>query len=453
MHKTIIAAVLTSVLIPGYAVALEDIHTGTVIVGSGVSGLTTAILLKEHKQNVLVLEKMPFMGGTTNLAAQYFVSVGTKDQVANGKELSVPDYIQRTAKTGRNSEMLPRTEQRMFDSQKSIDWLNSLGAGLTRPVSDYQMGISDGSSLGVRLMKILSARAKELSIPVKMNSKVLDLIIRDGRAVGVVVENGKEKYKVFADNVVLATGNFNQNQKLISKYAPQWKGLPTTTAVSSTGDGLILAEKYGVNIKNAGEVGLNPSIHSQGGKNVSMSAARLEGGIMVNLKGDRFCNDYWPDYTKMAKAMLEQPEGKSFVIIDGKSMKASKRLQSFLKSGYFVEAQTIPELAQKIGIPPENLEKTIKRYAEFVRNGKDLDFGRSINMKTDFSTPPYYASAILPGTQVSVGGVDVNDFMQCVKADGKVIPNLYAVGELTYDSGTPHGVWSGRRAAEHILSK
>ena len=88
MHKTIIAAVLTSVLIPGYAVALEDIHTGTVIVGSGVSGLTTAILLKEHKQNVLVLEKMPFMGGTTNLAAQYFVSVGTKDQVANGKELS-----------------------------------------------------------------------------------------------------------------------------------------------------------------------------------------------------------------------------------------------------------------------------------------------------------------------------------------------------------------------------
>lgn len=245
MHKTIIAAVLTSVLIPGYAVALEDIHTGTVIVGSGVSGLTTAILLKEHKQNVLVLEKMPFMGGTTNLAAQYFVSVGTKDQVANGKELSVPDYIQRTAKTGRNSEMLPRTAQRMFDSQKSIDWLNSLGAGLTRPVSDYQMGISDGSSLGVRLMKVLSARAKELSIPVKMNSKVLDLIIRDGKAVGVVVENGKEKYKVFADNIVLATGGFNQNQKLISKYAPQWKGLPTTTAVSSTGDGLILAEKSG----------------------------------------------------------------------------------------------------------------------------------------------------------------------------------------------------------------
>lgn len=95
-----------------------------------------------------------------------------------------------------------------------------------------------------------------------------------------------------------------------------------------------------------------------------MSAARLEGGIMVNLKGDRFCNDYWPDYTKMAQAMLEQPEGKSFVIIDGKSMKASKRLQSFLKSGYFVEAQTIPELAQKSAFR----QKTWKRRSNVMRN-------------------------------------------------------------------------------------
>lgn len=99
------------------------------------------------------------------MAAQYFVSVGTKDQVANGKELSVPDYIQRTAKTGRNSEMLPRTAQRMFDSQKSIDWLNSLGAGLTRPVSDYQMGISDGSSLGVRLMKVFKRKGQRTFYP------------------------------------------------------------------------------------------------------------------------------------------------------------------------------------------------------------------------------------------------------------------------------------------------
>lgn len=52
MRKTILAAVLTSVLIPGYAVALEDLHTGTVIVGSGISDLTTAILLKEHNDNV-----------------------------------------------------------------------------------------------------------------------------------------------------------------------------------------------------------------------------------------------------------------------------------------------------------------------------------------------------------------------------------------------------------------
>ncbi len=101
-----------------------------------------------------------------------------------------------------------------------------------------------------------------------------------------------------------------------------------------------------------------------------MSAARLEGGIIVNLKGERFCDDYTPNYTTMSRLMMKQPEGKSFVIIDDKSMKASKRLQGFKQKGYFVEAPTVAELAKKIGVPAENLEKTIKRYSEFVKMEK-----------------------------------------------------------------------------------
>ena len=103
--------------------------------------------------------------------------------------------------------------------------------------------------------------------------------------------------------------------------------------------------------------------------------------------------------------MMKQPEGKSFVIIDDKSMKASKRLQGFKQKGYFVEAPTVAELAKKIGVPAENLEKTIKRYSEFVKNGKDEDFGRKYNMKTDFTTPPYYATSTTPGVQTTPGGV------------------------------------------------
>ena len=82
----------SALLLVANVYALEPIHTGTVIVGSGISGLAAALDLNKYGQDVLVLEKMPFLGGTTNLAAQYFVSVNTREHQAAGKVLSVPDY-------------------------------------------------------------------------------------------------------------------------------------------------------------------------------------------------------------------------------------------------------------------------------------------------------------------------------------------------------------------------
>ena len=453
MRSKLVVAMSLALFMGGSVYAAQDIHTGTVVVGSGISGLKTAIDLREHKKDVLVVEKMPFLGGTTNLAAQYFVVVDTKQQRKEGKVLSVSDYLKRQEKGGQDKASLLTSARQQFEADKMVDWLNANGADLTRVVSNYQLGISDGSSLGSRLMKVLSQKAKDVGVPIKTNTKVVGLITKDGKVQGVEVEQGKEKYKIYADNVVLATGGFANNQNLITKFAPEWKGLPTTTAKGSTGDAFTMSEKLNLAVKDVDDIGLNPSIHSSNGQNVSMSAARLEGGIMINLNGKRFCDDYTPDYTTMARLMLKQPEGKSFVIIDNKSMQASKRLQGFLKKGYFVEAPTIAELAKKIGVPEKSLEETIKRYASFVKNGKDEDFGRTYNMKTDFSHPPYYATATIPGTQVTRGGLLVNEYMQCVTKDGKAIPNLYAVGETTKGTGTVYGLWSGTKAAGHISSK
>lgn len=453
MKSKMIIGFAMTVLCVNLAFAVEDIHTGTVVVGSGISGMKAAIDLKTAKKDVVVVEKMPFMGGTTNLAAQYFVVVETEPQTKAGKTLTVADYLKRKEKTGLSKEALLREAEQLYAADGIVKWLNDNGAELTRVVSDYQIGIAGGISLGPRLMQVMSKKAKEVGVPVKLNTKAVALIIEDGKVKGIEVEQGKEKYKIFADNVVLATGGFANNPALMEKYAPEWKGLPTTTAKGSTGDAIILGEPLKVLVEEPAEVYLNPSMHSQDGNNVSMSAARLEGGIIVNLNGERFCDDYTPNYTTMSRLMMKQPEGKSFVIIDDKSMKASKRLQGFMKKGYFVKAPTVAELAQKIGVPAENLEKTIKRYSEFVKNGKDEDFGRKYNMKTDFTTPPYYATSTTPGVQTTPGGVKTNSFMQARTTDGKIIPNVYVVGEASKGTATVYGMWSGAKAAEHILSK
>ena len=243
--KMIVGFVMTALCV-NLAFAVEDIHTGTVVVGSGISGMKAAIDLKTAKKDVVVVEKMPFMGGTTNLAAQYFVVVETEPQTKAGKTLTVADYLKRKEKTGLSKEALLREAEQLYAADGIVKWLNDNGAELTRVVSDYQIGIAGGTSLGPRLMQVMSKKAKEVGVPVKLNTKAVALIIEDGKVKGIEVEQGKgieveqgkgieveqgkEKYKIFADNVVLATGGFANNPALMERYAPEWKGLPTTTA-------------------------------------------------------------------------------------------------------------------------------------------------------------------------------------------------------------------------------
>ena len=125
---------------------------------------------------------MPFLGGTTNLAAQYFVSVNTREHQAAGKKCCRYRIILRGQKS---QEGMPQTFlgplKRMYDSQKKCRLAERKGVGLTRVISDYQLGISDGSSLGSKIMKVLAEKTKEAGIPIMTNAKVVNLIYKNGK--------------------------------------------------------------------------------------------------------------------------------------------------------------------------------------------------------------------------------------------------------------------------------
>ena len=146
----------------------------------------------------------------------------------------------------------------------------------------------------------------------------LDLVLKNGVVTGVKVRSGNEEFVIPTKNVILATGGFAHNQKLVKKFAPEWAGLPTTTAVGSTGDGLEMAVEHGAKTAYTDVVRMNPSVHSENGVNSSLSAARAEGGIMVNLDGKRFCNDYYPDYTQLSRWLQKQKGSIAYIVIDNK---------------------------------------------------------------------------------------------------------------------------------------
>lgn len=437
-------------------VQLADDHCQTVVVGAGGAGITTAVELKRGGNDVVLLEKMPMTGGSTTLAATYFVVVNTKEQLAAGIEANMEEYLAHELELDPDLNV-ERLTTLLNRSQETLDWMNELGADLTRPLSYYQVGTTDGSSIGPALMRAFNHAIDTYDIDLRLENEATEILMDNGEVKGVKVVTPDGWYNMYADNVVICTGGYTSSEEVIERFVPTWAGLPFTTAVSSTGDGILMAEKVGAQLSHMDQIRLNPSVHSQDGKNVSLSAARAVGGIMVNLNGERFCNDYEPDYTTLSLWMMEQEGDYVYIVCDQKAVDANKRVQQFVDMGYFLVADTVEELARKMGVPEENLVKTIETYSKSVQNGVDEVFGRASNMGTDFTTAPYYAAVTRPGRQASIGGIVVNDNVQVVKADGTAFDNLYAVGEVSYtatqNSGQVHNVYFGRLAAAHILSK
>lgn len=436
-----------------------DLNCGTVIVGAGGAGVRAAIELKEHGKNVCLVEKMPFIGGSSNLAASYFSVINTKEQRAAGKGGSLEGYIATHQKVNPNLSA-ERVKELQSGGQEALDWLNSLGANITRPISSYQIAQAEGRSLGSTIMSVMSKKLKEVGVTPILNTKAIKINVKGDTVTGVVVENkAGEKYTINAPNVILATGGFASSQDAVKKYAPQWQGTASTSAKGSTGDALEMAKAIGANLKFMDYVRMNPSVYiDKNGQASSLSVMRAEGGIMVNLDGKRFCNDYFPDYTQLSKWILKQKNGEVFVIVDSKAMNKSKRMQGFRDKGYFIVADTIPELAKKMGVPVKNLAQTIKNYQEAVRTGEDKEFGRKFNLSIDFTQPPFYAAKTKPGIQVTLGGIEVNKEFEVINKEGKPIKGLYAVGEVAHDglfgsSPTVVNTVFGKKVADYIIKK
>lgn len=437
---------------------VKDETTTTVVIGAGGAGMMTAIELKNGGQDVILIEKRAMVGGTTTLAATYFAAVGLEVQKAAGMDLSIDEYVE--ARVKENTEYDAENFKRLLEnSQDSLDWLNERGANLTRSMSNYQVGIEDGSSLGVALVKILSEEIKKAEVDLRLETEALEILMEQGKAIGVKVKDAKGEYIIHAENVVLATGGFAANADMVNTYAEDWKGTPFTTANSSTGDGHLMAEAVGAQLTHMDSVRMNPSVYTDAdGSSYSLSVARAEGGIMVNIEGKRFCNDYFPDYTQLSKWMMEQEGAQVFVVFDQKSVDTSVRLAGFKEKGYFLEASTLEELADLMGVPQENLKETVTRYQGFVDAKEDTDFGRKANMNTRIDQAPYYAVKIMPGIQVSLGGILTNQQFEVINADNQPIVGLYALGECADDGlfgagPTNVNITFGRLLAQQLLNK
>lgn len=285
----------------------------------------------------------------------------------------------------------------------------------------------------------------DTEMEVLVNTEATELIMEDSKVVGVKAKNKDGELIIKANNgVVIATGGFAANIEMRDEYNKNWPSLTnlkTTNHPGATGDGINMAKSVGANLIDMEQLQLLP----MGDPNTGSLSGNIEQGvenrIFVNKAGNRFV-DEGARRDVMTKALFEQEDSFMWVILDSHSYPTgdvrnhfNESIDELVAEGRAYKADTIEELAEKIGVNPENLVNAVNKFNSHVETGETDEFGRTL-YQYKIDKAPFYAGARVPTVHHTMGGIQINTNTEVLDVNGNVIPGLYAAGEVT---GGIHG--------------
>lgn len=325
------------------------------------------------------------------------------------------------------------------------------------------------TALGNALVASLRASLLDRNVPLWLNTNFVDVIESDGRVAGIVVDRDGKQMRIGAKHgVIFGAGGFEQNPALREKYLPKpnqanWS---TTPKGANTGAALEVGQKLGAATALMDWAWWTPSFLVPGEEKARgvFAERAFPGAIVVNSLGKRFVNEAAP-YLEFVTAMYADNEvtgGKtipSYAVFDSKfrfnyamgplmpgQIMPDSRLRKEWNNALYFKADTLDELAQKIGVDAAGLHDTVNKINRYAETGVDEDFGRGGNIFDRYYgdsniTPnpclapvakgPFYAMPMQAGDIGTKGGLLTNKHAQVVKPDGSVIEGLYAIGNTS----------------------
>ena len=429
----------------------KEYTADVVIIGGGGAGLAAAVAAHENGATVIVVEKMSRLGGNTILSGGAFNAVDPVRQEAQGIEDSVEKHYTQTFEGGDKQGNPVLIQTLVENAYAGVQWLEAMGMKFNDQVFTVLGGMwprahKPSTPLGTGFISTYQAYidANE-GIEVLLDTEALELVIADGRVVGVKAESLVGDVVLNANNgVILATGGFSANNEMLEKYNEIWPslaGIKTTNHPGATGDGLVMAEKIGASLIGLSNIQLLPMGDPVTGSLSGNIEQGVENRIFVNKSGNRFV-DEGARRDVMTKALFDQEDAWLWVVLDGKNYPTPEKKNNFnetieelIAQGRAFKGDTLEELAAAIGVDPANLVKAVEEFNAAVDSGKADSFGRTL-FDTKIDTPPYYAGARVPTVHHTMGGVEINEYTQVLDTNGDIIPGLYAAGEVT---GGIHG--------------
>lgn len=427
---------------------LEEVKTQLVVVGGGPAGLSAAIEAKENGvEDVIVIEKLDILSGNGKFDMNFYDLINSEAQKANGIEDSAEALVADLKADGAwdtDERLMAQAEGEMELDQ----WLRGMGINLNYNYGGRGHMAEADAYAGEHIQAKMEEKVNELGIDVRTGTKGLDLIIEDGKATGVKVECKEGYYDIKADAVIMATGGFSNNKELLAEYAPGTERLETSNQMGTTGDFIPVFIENDIKLEKMDNIRIFPNIIS--------GRRDLTGGgstIYVNKNGERFIDETKGGLT-LGNAVLDQ-EGGACYIYDQDLYENSYRLQKHNALGYHVQADTLEELAEKLGINAENLVKTVETANKAV-DGEIADPFREKALSDKIDKGPYYGVKFEAGVHMTKGGVAANEKAEVLNNDNEVVEGLYAAGEVAnssaaYSASVVFGRISGEEAAKYIL--
>ncbi|MBQ2989875.1 MAG: FAD-dependent oxidoreductase [Clostridia bacterium] len=430
----------------------EVMDVNVLVVGGGAAGLAAAMRANENGvENVVVIEKMPAIGGATAMAGGGMQGYIEFDDPAKTQE-SLEELFLYWCKTGKFTNNARLTMLAAKLSTPTAEWLKNIGVGITGGPKEGDITASYGcEGLAGTAIKTLYNKVVESGVPVLLNTKAEHLIMKDGRVVGVEATGDKgQKITINANAVLLATGGYGNNTSLISDTSILDRVIYYGN-VGATGDGHTMMKEIGVPMFNMDKVAtkhFGVETEPGFGIHIHMAVAPLftqSGAIAVNKEGVRVVDEGGDELDIALASMYESSDGRLYIICDQASYDVFKapltkfffseeQLEGFIAengSGItkLVKNDTLAGACEAIGLDPASVAATVADYNAGIAAGKEDPFKRGYTAPLS-EEGPYYILQTVARYATTLGGCNVSDKMEVLDVNEQPVPGLYAAGEV-----------------------
>mgnify|MGYP001490791103 FL=1 len=468
-------------------VATHD--TDILVVGCGTGGMFTVASAAEAGAKVIGIDRFPVGTGIR----EDIGAIDSRYQKAYGTKVDKFEFITMATLYAGGRIQQDLVKLWCDESGAVVDWLGDRLAergiemwhesGDRNDETRYKhfpighsprMRLTKDGKEEISLNTVLFDYAVKHGARFDFSTKMVKLEKKNRRVTGCIAQNAEGKYVRYnaKKGVVVATGGYAQNFKMLEALQP-WNLRVTgrTGAMpGARGDGIKACLWVGAKMDETHSLlkfdrcalrpDQNPGVKTIQSGDSGFFWMGSQPWLKVNAYGKRFMNESgtyenilhadefqkghchytlfdsnWVQYAEQFKmhgcSRMFPFENGADPNISWKVVK-EKMLPGLIEKGYVVQADTIEELAQKLGLPAKTLQATVTRYNELAKSGNDVDYGKEPHRLTPVNKAPFYGAKNTGWMLCTLDGIQIDTNMNAIDTEGNPIPGLYVVGN---DSG------------------